>query len=363
MSRAGGRDMRLSFTRATAFALALVCAGIAGAFAQQQPENIPQENSDAIARAMAGRLLERQTGAAVPADKFWAYEVDFNLDGFSELYVYVADPACDGVKCGLFLFVLEGDSYREVLGDIPGARLTATDRVGLGAFKRNGFIDLQLDQKLFGWTGDRYAEVSTFPATSLDGTTFIAACQKSKSSEQPEEGEAEQVANECQCQFNRFQAIGFAQADLDQYAASLGEKFDYPVGDKEKAWLAVSRDAGDVATGCEVVAGKGQWQPAYFNHGDQPQEKLSFDGFIEACPGQDFILANRKIGSPDRALGLCGCLAREMPTQGVTQIGLDLLAQYYRDEISDSDVEAEDVDLLAKHDKASEACLSQFPGK
>lgn len=353
--------MKLFSTRAMAFALAFVCASITSAWAQQH--NIPQENSDAIARALAGPLLQRQTGAAVPADKFWAYEVDFNLDGFSELYVYVSDPACDGVKCGLFLFVLEGDSYREVLGDIPGARLTPPDRVGLGAFKRNSFIDLQLDQKQFGWTGDRYADVSTFPATSLDGAGFIAACQKSRSNEQPEEGEAERVAGECQCQFNRFQAIGFAQADLDQYAASLGEKFDYPTGDKEKAWQAIATSASDTATGCDIIGGKSQWQPAYFNHGDQTQEKLEFNEFISACPTQDFILGNRKVGTPDRALGLCGCLAREMPTQGVRQEGLDLLTQYYRDEISDSDVDSGNADLLAEHDKASDACLSQFPAK
>ena len=305
--------MKLFSTRAMAFALVLFCVGVASAWAQQQ--NIPQEDSDAIARALAGPLLQRQTGAAVPADKFWAYEVDFNLDGFSDLYVYVSDPACDGVKCGLFLFVLEGDSYREVLGDIPGARLTPPDRVALGAFKRNGFIDLQLDQKLFGWTGDCYADVSTFPATSLDGAGFIAACQKSRSNEQPEEGEAERVASECQCQFNRFQAIGFIQADLDQYAASLGEKFDYPTGDKEKAWQAIATNASDTATGCGIIGGKSQWQPAYFNHGDQTQEKLEFSNLIDACPAQDFILSNRKVGSPDRALGLCGCLAREMPTR------------------------------------------------
>ncbi|TJV06571.1 MAG: hypothetical protein E5Y12_04395 [Mesorhizobium sp.] len=354
--------MRLFSKLATAFASALLCACLAHAQAQQ-PENVPQENSDTIARAMAAGLLERQTGAAVPADKFWAYEVDFNLDGLSEIYAYVADPACDGAKCGLFLFVLEGDGYREVVGDIPGARLTPPDRVALGAFKRNGFIDLQLDQKLFGWTGDRYAEVSTFPATSLDGAVFIAACQKSKSSEQPEEVEAERVAGECQCQFNRLKAIGFTQADLDQYAASLGENFEYPSGDKEKAWQAVSTQASDTATGCDVVSGKSQWQPAYFNHGDQPQQRLDFNDFIAACPAQEFILTNRKVGSPDRALSLCGCLAREMPTQGVAQEGLDLLTQYYRDEIADADLEAQDANLLTAHDKASEACLGQFPAK
>ncbi|TIW85019.1 MAG: hypothetical protein E5V51_17320, partial [Mesorhizobium sp.] len=61
--------------------------------------------------------------------------------------------------------------------------------------------------------------------------------------------------------------------------------------------------------------------------------------------------------------GLCGCLARELPTQGVTQTGMDLLTQYYRDEISDADIDAQDSELLAAHDKASDACLAQFPAK
>jgi hypothetical protein len=347
--------------RAMIFAMALVCwCGVAFA---QLPVNIPKANSNAIARKLAAGLIERQTGAAVPAAKLWAYEADFNLDGFSELYVYVEAPDCDGVKCGIFVFVLEGDSYREVLGDIPGARLTASDRVGLGAFKRNGFIDLQFDQTLTSWTGDHYAVSSSFPATSLDGTAFMAACRKNKTSDPPEDGEAERVTGECQCQFNRFQAIGFTQADLDTYAASFAEDFAYPKGDKEKAWLATLKTAEDVGTGCDIISGKSQWQPAYFNHGDQQQEKLDFDGFLDACPAQNFILSNRKVGSPDRALGLCGCLAREIPTYGVSQDGLDLLTQYYRDEISDADVDAADAGLLTSHDKASDACLAQFPAK
>jgi hypothetical protein len=356
--------MRLFSMRATVFALTLACTGIAAAFAQQQPENIPQENSDAIARKLAAGLIERQTGAAVPADKLAAYEADFNLDGFSEIYVYVEAPDCDGVKCGIFVFVLEGDSYREVLGDIPGARLTATDRVGLGAFKRNDFIDLQFDQTLTGWTGEHYAVSSSFPATSLDGTAFMAACRESKTSDLPVDGKAaERVTGECQCQFNRFQAIGFAQAELDAYTASFAEDFEYPKGDKEKAWLATLKTAEDIVTGCDIVSGKSQWQPAYFKHGDQQQEKLDFDGFLDACPAQNFILTNRKVGSPDRALGLCGCLAREIPTYGVGQDGLDLLTQYYRDEISDADVDAANAGLLTSHDKASDACLAQFPAK
>ncbi|WP_245446021.1 hypothetical protein [Mesorhizobium kowhaii] len=52
-----------------------------------------------------------------------------------------------------------------------------------------------------------------------------------------------------------------------------------------------------------------------------------------------------------------------MPPQGISQEGLDLLVQYYRNEISDAEIEAQDAEVLTFHDKASEACLSQFPAK
>jgi hypothetical protein len=341
---------------------ALLFAGLGLAHAQQQ-ENVAWENSKAIAYKTAAVLLERQTGSkGLPLSSF-AVEVDLNLDGFPEIFAYRFAPACDGTECGNFLFVLQGDSYNDVLGDIPGARLVPQDKIGLGAFKRNGFLDIQIDQLTIGWDGSRYVAASTFPASTLDGTAFLAACRKSKSSEQPAEGEAGQASADCQCQFNRFQVIGFTQADLDTYTASLGGDFEYPEGEKEAAWNVLLNNAEDVGTGCDVAGGKSQWQTATLDHGDRPQQKLTFDGFLDACRAQDFILANRKVGSPDRAVGLCGCLAREMPTHGIDQARLDLLTRYYLNEMSDADVETQDADALTLHDKASEACLARFPAK
>ncbi|MBZ9771204.1 hypothetical protein [Mesorhizobium sp. CO1-1-8] len=60
---------------------------------------------------------------------------------------------------------------------------------------------------------------------------------------------------------------------------------------------------------------------------------------------------------------LCGCLAREVPTQGIGQERLDLLAQHYRDEICDADIKAQDAYVLPFHDTAPEACLRQVPAK
>jgi hypothetical protein len=352
--------MKSFIAGALALLVAVACATVALA-QEQQPENIALDNSDAVARKLFSMLVERQVGAPVPPDRFWAYELDLNLDGFSEIYGFVDQPNCDGTKCGLFLFVLEGGDYREALGDIPGARLTDPTKVFLGTYKRNGFLELQLGDTTAGWNGQTYVDAATFTGTALDGAAFLQACRKSRTNEVQQDGEADAVANECQCRFDRLQAIGFSQAHLDAYATYL-DTYDGPENDS--GWDTALVDAGDVDTGCDVAAGKTQWQPSGISHGEQQQtERLDFDGFIDACKGEDWILTHRKTGSPDRGLGLCGCLARELPTYGVDQDQMDLLTRYYAGDVSDTDVDQQYADLLNSHDAASEACLQSFPPK
>ena len=177
LTRRAGVDMGLS-PRSALRALLLVVATASGAWAEaQQPENIPQDNSDAVARKLFAQLMEKQNGQAPAPDTLWAYEVDFNLDGFSEIYGYVYQPDCDGTTCGLFLFALEGDGYREVLDEVPGARLTDPNKVSLSAFKRNGFMEVRLDQTLAAWKDGRYLDVSRLPGTTLDGAAYLDACE------------------------------------------------------------------------------------------------------------------------------------------------------------------------------------------
>lgn len=349
--------MRSFFVWAAAFVL--LCASVGGAAAQDQDQaTVAMQNSDAVARTLFSHLIERQTGAPVPPDRFWAYEVDFDLDGFSEIYGFVDQPGCDGVTCGLFLFVLQGDGYVEVLGDLAGARLTDPAKVSLGAFKRNSFIDLQLDGTTASWDGQRYVDAATFPVTRLDGTAYLEACAKAN----PDHAVPVDATrgSACQCRFERFQAIAFTQEQL--YHAVDGA---YPGGDDSNDGFTDTMSAiSDVNAGCDVATGKAQWQPGYFPHGEKEQaEVLAFDAFIDACRSQDWVVGHRKIGSPDRAVGFCGCLARELPTYGVDQRQLDLVIGYYVGDASEDDIDRPYPDLLASHDTASEACLRQFPKK
>ena len=68
-------------------------------------------------------------------------------------------------------------------------------------------------------------------------------------------------------------------------------------------------------------------------------------------------------GHNDRALGFCGCLARELPTWGVDQDGVDLLAQYYANQASENDLDQQQPDLLDRNDSATEACVGTMPAR
>lgn len=350
--------MGFSALKAALPAMLVALAGVSGAFAQDQADNIPLENSDAIARHMFQQLVERQTGSS--AEIPWAYEVDFNFDGFSELYGYVAAPNCDGVKCGLFLFVLDGDQYREAFGSVPGVRLTAPDKVFFGQFKRKGFVELQMDQVALAWDGKRYVEAASLSSSRLDGGEFLSVCQ----SQAAEDADAGATKTSCQCQLDRLQVANVQQGDLDTYVEYLkAEQSETIQAGPDYDTVAATLDiAEDAVTGCDANGGR-QWDAAYFNHGEEEQQRLEFDAFIDACSSQAWLVDQRRVGTPDRALGMCGCIARELPTHGAVQSDMDALTAYYGNELADSDLDTQHPGLLDKHDAAAEACVSQFPAR
>jgi hypothetical protein len=338
-------------------AAALALFGMCRIGVAQEEVTVAMRNSDAVARKLFAQLAEAHTGNPVPPDRFWAYEVDFNLDGFSEIYGFIDQPGCDGTKCGLFLFVLQGDAYQEMLGELPGARLADPTKAALGSFKRNGFLDLQLDDKLYSWEGKRYVEASTFPVSELDGTAYLEACARAN----PEDAKPVDAVNgsPCHCRFERFKALGLTQEQLDHAVDG-----DYPDAEDPDVHASMYSTVSDVVHGCRVAMGQDHWAPAYFSHGNREQTAvLEFDAFIDICKAQDWILGHRKVGTADRTLGVCGCLARALPTWGLEQKQLDLIASYYRNELSDNELDAKEPKLLEAHDAATEACLSTFPAR
>ena len=103
------------------------------------------------------------------------------------------------------------------------------------------------------------------------------------------------------------------------------------------------------------------WRSARHRRHVGAAKPLAFDAFLSACSSQDTLIPNRKIGSADRALGLCGCLARRLAVQGFDQPMLNGLASYYRSEIGEAEVDAISPDVLPLSDSESERCLSGMP--
>ena len=271
-------------------------------------------------------LLERQTGSkGLPAGRpsrsrsISISTVSRKSSPIAMRRTATASSAATSCSCW------KATAISEVLGDIPGARLVPQDKIGLSAFKRNGFLDIQSDQMTIGWDGDALCRSSTFPASSLDGAAFVAACQKSKIERTARRGRSRAreraIANASSTGFRR----SASRRPTSTVCGLAGREFRLSHGRQGECLAGRCQECRRTsATGCDVASGKSQWPPAYFNHGDQPQQKLDFDGFLDACPARISSSPTTRSARRTARSALCGCLAREMPTQGVSQAGLDL---------------------------------------
>jgi hypothetical protein len=340
-----------------------VCLWAAGAGALlAQPADIVAANRQALADAM-GRVLVRKLidRPLAPTDVI-GIDTDLNFDGFREAFVHVAANPCNGLDCGLFLFVLVGDEYREVLGAVPGAR-TASTNSALDR-KRNFYLDLKFGAVEAGWDGNRYVDVTTLPRSVINGGAFISACMRRDNNDY-EFGKAGvdiQSGRDiiCRCKAERFADFGIPQADVDLYLGYL-EIGTFDDAHSGPAFEALLTKASDIEMGCLVEHKWTSWIVLGIDPTSEPQKPLAFDAFLDACISQDTLIPNRMIGSADRALGLCGCLARRLAVKGFDQPMLDGLASYYRWEIAEPEVDAISTDILPLGDSESERCLSGMP--
>ena len=319
-------------------------------------------NRQAIVNAIGQRLLERQVGSRVPATEIEAQEVDLNFDRLPEIYVYRKVPDCDGVACGNFFFALLGDGFRDVLAEIPGARLWPEDSISLGIYKRQRYIDLQVGDATYGWAGDHYAEAAGFPSSTLNGDAYVAACKADAEEGNPDAAAGEADAN-CACRMKRFEALNLTQNEVDRMTRTILRTGT----EEDKAFDATATAdwwnlGSDVAQGCGVEAGTTTWPSAFFTEDLPPQPALErLPEFVEACSAQPWVVSAKKVGTPDRALAFCGCLAREIPVGGASQEQADDLTRYFRDEIGDAELDEADANTLVIQDTASETCLTALP--
>ena len=90
-------------------------------------------------------------------------------------------------------------------------------------------------------------------------------------------------------------------------------------------------------------------------------EPAGFDAFLQTCSVQDWLIANRGIGTADRALGLCGCLGRKLAAKSFDQPMLDALTRFYGGEIGETELDEINNAVLPVNDSEANACLSEMP--
>jgi len=345
-------------------------ATLHGALAQDADEML-YANWDRIAHALAGPLLDRETGGPVPDSEFVAGLVDLNYDGQAEVLAFRDPATCSGSLCGQFAFALTGDGFVQVLPAIDAIRVSPSMDVGLGSFKRGGYIDMRYGSASLSWNGSAYVESSTLPAPTLDGTRFLPACAGLDANDWAFESAGVSTGQgreeTCGCFLEQAGAVGFDQAGLDRYVDYLGTLETGTPQESDTAFTAVGQSYNtidDIFRGCLVSKGWTTWTGVLSEYDEkEPQQPLEAAPFIRTCEAQDWLTGHRKVGTPDRALAMCGCLMRKLAARGYDQAALDGVQRFYAAEIGEDELVAIRAEALNETDGDLDMCLGRLPAR
>ena len=346
----------------------LLLVAVPAALAQDAAQNVAWANRTGVATAMARALFEAR-GEAQAAAEVGAIPVDLDFTQTGLLLTLRNHAGCTGFGCGIQLFRLEGDTYREILGDAGNVRATPPNEIGLVNQMRGGFLDLRFGQDHLSWNGRSYADVSTFPVTTPETGRFTASCvQQDVDNYALEQAGVEKATGRktiCECVGARMGSLGLQQADVDRYAeyvaATLDDDYenDYVL---EEALGPLKGEMDSARRGCIVQSGWGNWSFSFGTADPQdPQQPLSFAAFLPACLADGWVVGDSKIGTPDRAIALCGCLGRKVAASGASQAALDGVGSFYGGAIAEDDLAAIDPGLLELSDSLSSQCVRELP--
>ena len=359
---------RWGFRVRSILAVLLLLLAVPAAFAQDGGQNVAWANRTGVATAMA-RALFTARGDARAVAEVGAIPVDLDFTQTGLLLTLRNHAGCIGFGCGIQLFRLEGEAYREILGEAGDVRATPPNEVGLVHQMRGGFLDLKLGPRHLSWNGRSYADVTTFPTTTPETRNFVALCvQQDVDNYTLEQAKIDQTTGRktiCGCVAERMGSLGLPQADVDRYAeyiaATLDDDYDndYVL---EEALGDLKGEMESARRGCAVQQGWANWAFS-FASGDprEPQQPLSFETFLPACLADGWVVGDSKIGTPDRAVALCGCLGRIVAASGANQAALDGIGSFYGGTIAEDELAGIDPGLLELSDSLSGQCVRELP--
>ncbi len=333
-----------------AFVIALSAVG--GAVADELTTPIPA--APAAPESVMARDVATTLGLPEPQE---VATIDLDNDGFPELL---------GVgEGGARVFRLDAKAWRDIAnGQFPAVRslgeLTFSER------RFNGMPLISVGGATFAVSGGNYKPLDSIAPASFDLGAFQAACEKSQDISMALEDNnapASDAASFCTCIGGAWQARNPDQSYFDTYVRELGGDYrNTDRDDRAKADTLISLiDEGlydcKATRGWSVEPPLPSGQPMF----DGKPQPDSVAGFVDACRAQDWLIAGKSVGTPDRALGLCGCVAGSLALNGMSGKGFEMIAALYSGERSENEINEEDPSAVAASDEVAGACVKALP--
>lgn len=333
-------------------AVVALVASFAAAQAEGVSEVIPAEPGSpefAVARRAAESL-----GLPAPSALSTA---DLDNDGFPEFLAFG--------EGGARILRLGATGWSEISGG-GFAGLPGLGELAVTADRFNGMPVLAASGREFAWLDGVFRPLSEITPSALDLSAFTPACEKNESIAflHEENGSpAAGIADFCGCVADQWRLRNAPQAVFDVYVRELDGIFREEDRDERAEFDTLIALTDEALFACKTQRG---WtadlpypygQPMF----DGKARAASAEGLVDACRAQDWVVANRKVATPGRALGFCGCVAGHLALNGMSGDGFDLVAALYSGDLSENEVAERDPSSIGASDEASEACIQSMP--
>lgn len=333
-------------------ALAIAFSALGSARADELTTPIPA--APAAPESVIARHVATTLGLPEPQE---VATIDLDNDGFPELL---------GVgEGGARIFRLDAKAWRDIAnGQFPAVRslgeLTFSER------RFNGMPVIAAGGTKFAMSGGNYQPLESIAPATFDLGAFEAACEKSQDISMVLEDNgapASEAAPFCACVGGAWQARNPEPSLFDTYVRELGGEYRNTDRDDRAEADTLINLIDEGLADCKAARGWAMEPPVPYGQPmfDGKPQPDSLAGFINACRAQDWLIADKSVGTPDRALGLCGCVAGSLALNGMSGKGFEMIAALYSGERSENEINEEDPSAVAASDEVAGACVKALP--
>ncbi len=337
----------------------------------QQADPIKPQNWDRIGTAVVRFKAERMADGAPRRSALYGSLSDLNVDGAPEFFAFTDPANCVPEECGTTVFGLIGDRYVDLIDAPDAVKHTSVMDVRILGDTRDKYYDVALGNTVLSWNGSRYVDASLLKRGDFDAAGFQGPCAALTDSDYALQANgvdlAQGRAKICGCMAERLAVLGYGKADttlvVDKYVRQADDNYDNDFDPADETHKVIDQ-ADQTRKACLVQNGWEQW-PFMLGEDDekQPQAPLEFGTFIPTCAGQDWMASDASVGSPDRALAMCACVARKLAGRGYDQAALDGVTKLFAWEITDEELTATHPTAAADSDADLQSCVQALPAR